>query len=288
MDYDTYIILGITFFPTLATLAFIFSLLTYTQGERARHQTTRRIRDIEAEFINLLEHVLKVNDLVQRTQVQHVRPTERRYHRSIAHSNTHPAHRSRIPCPLSRSSTLSYAHSTRLILELNLALRALVHPALTNRQITQLIVDFGDNIQYLQNRGEVDEVNVLDIRIVYQILNALWITLTHAETVISPWQIVDILNRFRGLMREMCSDNDDADSTQGNSPGSYSPPQLSPTPSNLSGNTPMESSLSGDTLVHSESSDGEDGPLVGRHYRPARFEFGGGGEDRLAEDSMYS
>jgi hypothetical protein len=59
--------------------------------------------------------------------------------------------------------------------------------------------------------------------------------------------------------------------------------RLSPTPSNLSSNT-LNESVSGDTLVQSESSDDENEVLVDSHHRPARFEFGL--EDELGEDFM--
>jgi hypothetical protein len=140
MNNDTYIILSITFCPTLAVLGSLLSVVAYIQGERARRQTTARIRGIETKLIYLIQEVIAVNDLALKSLAERERLCER---------------------------------SSR----------------------------------------------------------------------------------------------------------------TSPTPSNLSDSTLIETSLSGDTLVHSESSDGEDdGPLVGRHHRPARIEFGE--MDVLAEGSM--
>lgn len=274
MIKDTYIILCVALLPTFTTLALVLSLVTYIQGERSR-----RLRAIEFEVTYLIDEIVAVAELTTRILAH----TRARRHAHFGRSNTEPRRPIAnvypdfpLMTPLHSNTELAApAHAlsntleTHLLPQTHLALRTLINPPLSTYQINQIVHDFGASIRDIH---EPDGTRAIDRSLIPRIATSLLSALTHSTSEIEPAQLERIMKWLRSVLRDMCHDDEDMDSMRVN--------QSSPAPSFVSWNRggDIGASLSGSTLVQSESSDDEAGRrLVGRHWGAARFEAWGVG-----------
>jgi hypothetical protein len=277
MIKHTYIILCVAVLPTFTTLALVLSLVTYIQGERSRHYTIRRLRAIEFEVTYLIDEIVAVTELTTRSlahtrardHARHARLNTDRLRRPIAnsYSNFPRMTPSSTTYHLSPLNTLSNTLETHLLPQTHLALRTLIHPHLTTYQINQIIHDFGVSIRDIH---QPYEARTVDRSLIPPIATAFLSALTLSTSEIETAQLERIMKWLRSVLKDMCRDDDDMDSIRVN--------QSSPVPSFVSSNRggDIGVSLSGSTLVQSESSDDEAGRIhVRRPWRAARFEVGG-------------
>jgi hypothetical protein len=289
---DTSNILYVALFPVFATLALAISVVTSIQGERARHQIISRLRALETQITYLIEEIVAVTELTTQSLIN-TRARGDTHHELRQRSTTDLVHR---PWPnISSRSNNEPPHPTPYPVEFHLlrqthrALRTLIYPPLTIRQINQIVHDFGTSMREIrQSHQPIRDIHLphdtvaLDHALRPQMEIAFLAALTRATspTEIEPDQLERIMKWLRRVLREMC--REDVESMRVNQLSS-APSSVSSVASNRSGDTGV--SLSGSTLVQSESSDDEAGRrLVGRHWRPARFESGVLGEV-IGEDS---
>jgi hypothetical protein len=286
-----HLLLGIILFPTIATLALIFSVTTYIQCERTRRYNNRNFRQLQRQVISLFEETEKVlyeterrallrttHLMAQATRLQVSRTTSRAPSR-----HNHILHTARSSSLLAKSTrraqesqhALSYDQEFSLIIELNHALRTL-RPPLTRMHTSAIISTFGNSIQsWRQNAPDSETENFL--------LDALWQALRDAEPYVTQRQTSNILRRFRRVFRELQladsarladvpfdvlfrhrtpvvhrddQNSEEGESTAVESSASHSyPPSLSSSPPDPGDDVAVERDLSGETLVQSESSD---------------------------------
>jgi hypothetical protein len=263
-----HLLLGIILFPTIATLALIFSVTTYIQCERTRRYNNRNFRQLQRQVISLFEETEKVlyeterrallrttHLMAQATRLQVSRTTSRAPSR-----HNHILHTARSSSLLAKSTrraqesqhALSYDQEFSLIIELNHALQS-----------------------WRQNAPDSETENFL--------LDALWQALRDAEPYVTQRQTSNILRRFRRVFRELQladsarladvpfdvlfrhrtpvvhrddQNSEEGESTAVESSASHSyPPSLSSSPPDPGDDVAVERDLSGETLVQSESSD---------------------------------
>jgi hypothetical protein len=290
MINDTSNILYVALFPVFATLALAISVVTSIQGERARHQIISRLRVLETQITYLIEEIVAVTELTTQSLINtrarrdtHHELRQRSttdlvhhlWHNTSSRSNNEPPH----PTP--------YPVESHLLRQTHRALRTLIYPPLTIRQINQIVHDFGTSMREIRQYHEpIRDIHLphdtaaLDRALRPQMEIAFLAALTRATTEIEPDQLERIMKWLRRVLREMCREDVESMRVSQSSPA---PSSVSSVASNRSGDTGV--SLSGSTLVQSESSDDEAGRrLVGRHWRPARFESGVLGEV-IGEDS---
>jgi hypothetical protein len=283
MINDTPNILCIALVTAFATLALAFSVVTWIQGERARHQIISRLRALETQITHLIEETVAITEPT--TQSLTSKQARRRTHHG--RSNTDLMRRLR-PNLSSRSDTdppypTPYPIEFHLLPQTHRALRTLIYPPLTIREINQILHDFGASIREIRHSREPirhvyqpHDTTALDCALIPRIVIAFLAALTRATMEIEPDQLERIVKWLRDVLREMCRDGEDMDSMR-ITQSSPAPASVSSVTLNRSGDSAV--SLSGSTLVQSESSGDEAGRrLVGRHWRPARFGFGGLGE----------